>query len=107
AIAIPSFSTYRSRAFLCEGYELSTPIKSDILEYRDYRGFFPENNLELGYPGTIKGKYVENIRVNNGSIEIIFNKHSGDYSEEVITLNPVQNEGYPTGPIVWEEKRSF
>jgi len=107
AIAIPNFIAYRNKAFLCEGYELSGPVRKDIIEYYDHRGVFPSNNAELGFPEAIKGKYVESIKVDNGAIKITYNDNTPTYSGAVIVLRPVINDKYPTGPITWEREDSF
>ena len=107
AIAIPNFIKYRDKAFLCEGYELSGPVRKDIIEYYDHRGVFPSNNAELGFPEAIKGKSVESIKVDNGAIKITYNDNARSFSGAVITLRPVINDKYPTGPIIWEREDSF
>ncbi|MBT8359248.1 MAG: prepilin-type N-terminal cleavage/methylation domain-containing protein [Desulfobacterales bacterium] len=106
-IAIPNFIKYRDKAFLCEGLELSGPVRKDIIEYYDHRGVFPASNAELGFPEAIKGKHVESIKVNNGAIKITYNDSARTFSGEVITLRPVINDQYPTGPLTWEREDSY
>ena len=107
AIAIPNFIKYRDKAFLCEGLELSGPVRKDIIEYYDHRGIFPSNNAELGFPEAIKGKHVESIKVDNGAIKITYNDNARSFSGAVIMLRPVINDKYPTGPVAWEREDSF
>ncbi len=107
AIAIPNFIKYRDKAFLCEGLELSDPVRKDILEYYDHRGVFPSNNAELGFPEAIKGKHVESIKVDNGAIKITYNDNARSFSGEVIMLRPVIDAQYPTGPVTWEREDSY
>ena len=106
-IAIPNFIKYRDKVFLCEGLELSAPVRKDIIEYYDHRGIFPSNNAELGFPEAIKGKHVESIKVNNGAIKITYNDNARSFSGAVIMLRPVINDKYPTGPVTWEREDSF
>lgn len=107
AIAIPNFISYRDKAFLCEGYELSGPVRKDIVDFYDHRGEFPSNNAQLGFPEAIKGKSVESIRVDNGTIQIIYNENARSFSGTVITLRPVVNDQYPTGPLTWEIEEKY
>jgi len=106
AIAIPNFIKYRDKAFLCEGLELSGPVRKDIMEYYDHRGVFPSNNAELGFPEAIKGKHVESIKVDNGAIKITYD-NARSFSGAVIILRPVINDQYPTGPVIWEREDSY
>ncbi|MCI5158912.1 MAG: prepilin-type N-terminal cleavage/methylation domain-containing protein [Candidatus Electrothrix sp. AUS1_2] len=105
AVAIPNFIAYRDKAFLCEGYALSQPVRKEVMEYYDDRGVFPTDNAALGLPEAIRGKYVGSIKVGNGNIEIKYREDSRQ-SGVTITLRPVVGKDDPTGPVTWEEEKS-
>ena len=44
AVAIPNFIAYRDKAYLCEGYALSAPVREEVVEYYDHQGIFPVYN---------------------------------------------------------------
>ena len=105
AIAIPNFSAYRSRAYMCEACSLFENAKKNILEFYDYRGVFPKENNEAGLasPENIKGKYVESVTVINGAVNIKFydDISAGRYTGKIITIRPAVLEDNPTGSIIW------
>ena len=105
AVAIPNFIAYRDKAYLCEGYALSAPVREEVVEYYDHQGIFPADNAALGFPEAIRGKYVGSIKVKDGSIEIQYKEESRQ-SGVTITLHPVVSSNDPTGPVTWEEERS-
>jgi type IV pilus assembly protein PilA len=105
AVAIPNFIAYRDKAFLCEGYALSGPVRKEVVEYYDHRGVFPADNAALGLPDAIRGKYVGSIKVSNGNIEIKYREDSRQPGV-IITLRPLVSSDDPTGPVTWEEEKS-
>lgn len=106
SIAIPQFSAYRVRAYKSEGYALFDSAKKDIIEFYQYTGIFPKDNVEAGLPApeNIKGKYVKSLTVSNGAVDIRFYQ---DYipgngtGGEVITFQPAVLNDNPTGPVIW------
>lgn len=104
AIAMPNVVQYRDRACLVEGYQLADPIRRDICDFYEFRGKFPRDSVELGYTEKIKGKYVDSIEVKHGSIDITFGENANAYNGYTMTLKPVINEAYPTGPVLWEQQ---
>lgn len=106
AIAIPQFSLYRAKAFITEGKSLLNPIRRDVLDYLDHTGRFPKDNFQCGIakPEFIKGKYVDNISVNNGVITVLFNDTQKSIKDHYIKLCPQINDANTTGPVVWDYK---
>lgn len=107
AIAIPNFIAYRDKAYLVEGYELADPVRKDVVMYYDHRGTFPKDNASLGFPEAIKGKHVESIKVNHGTIEIKYSDKARTYKDAVIKLIPSKRKDDPFGPVVWKIERNF
>lgn len=105
SIAIPDYLAYRDRAYLAEGYELAGPLKKDIIDYYGHVGEFPENKAALGYSAPVKGKYVRDIRVKNGVMEIIYNRKAGRNKNGIVKLIPVINTACPTGPVRWKMEK--
>lgn len=102
AIAIPQFSVYRKRAMKSEGSLLSGPVRQNINDFYEHTGRLPKDNFECGIAQQqyIKGKYVESINVDNGTITVWF-----DYeviADEYMKIIPAINEKNPTGPLIWE-----
>ena len=106
AIAIPQFSAFRNRAYWCEGCVLFDSAKKNIIEFYEYRGIFPKDNVEAGLPAPdkIKGKYVESLTVTNGMVDVRFyqdSKAAKDMSGEAITFRPAVLKDNLTGPVIW------
>ncbi len=104
AIAIPSFSAYRERAYRSEAYELISDVKKNISEFYDYCGVFPKNNEEAGIAPAdlIKGKYVSCIEVVKGAIHVRFDSEKCSNMElEEMVIYPAILKDNPTGPVVW------
>jgi type IV pilus assembly protein PilA len=115
AIAIPQFSTYRTRAYECEAASLFEGAKKNIIEFYEYRGVFPRDNAEAGLPSpeNIKGKYVESLTVSNGTVDVKFyqdHRVRNEISGKIITFQPAVLTDNPTGPVLWlrgYENRKF
>lgn len=106
SIAIPSYSNYRHRAILVEGFSLAEPVKKDILDYYSHVGKMPEDNTACGQPAAdlIRGKYVSSLTVSDGSIDIHFNDtFSGPCSNATMTLTPKQYTDNPSGIFTWQQ----
>ena len=94
AITIPAYQNYNIRSQVSEGFILASGAKPLVTEYHANRGFFPESNLEIGYPGAV-GNYISHVEVNrSGTIVATF----GDGANEKIRgkkviLSPLNIDG--------------
>ena len=72
AIAIPAYQDYTIRAQVSEGLNLSGGAKAAVTEYFQDRGTLPSDNDEAGLAAAdqIKGKYVAQVTVSNGIIDV-------------------------------------
>jgi len=72
AIAIPAYQDYTIRAQVSEGLNLSGGAKAAVTEYFQDRGTMPTDNDEAGLAAgaDIKGKYVDNVTVSTGVIDV-------------------------------------
>jgi len=74
AIAIPAYQDYTIRAQVSEGLNLSGGAKAAVTEYYQDRGSLPADNAEAGLAAEtdIQGKYVSQVLVTNGVIEVTY-----------------------------------
>jgi type IV pilus assembly protein PilA len=105
AIAIPAYQDYTIRAQVTEGLNLASDLKAAIGEVYADRGVGTDiNSGDNGIPtaASKRGKYVDQINVNEGSIEITFGVDANAKLQEagtnVLTLQPGVNAN---GDIVW------
>jgi type IV pilus assembly protein PilA len=74
AIAIPAYQDYTIRAQVTEGLNLASAVKAAVAETYAATGAWPADNTGAGV-GTktdIKGKYVTEVAVNAGGIQITY-----------------------------------
>ena len=101
AIAIPAYQDYTIRAQVSEGLNLSGGAKAAVTEYFQDRGTMPATNAIAGLAaaGDIKGKYVDNVTVLLGVINI---QYGGDahavISTKTLTLTP---DTTAVGSVQW------
>ncbi|HGM0416043.1 TPA: pilin, partial [Neisseria gonorrhoeae] len=71
AVALPAYQDYTARAQVSEAILLAEGQKSAVTEYYLNNGKWPENNGDAGVassPTDIKGKYVKEVKVENGVV---------------------------------------
>ncbi|HFB3958140.1 TPA: pilin, partial [Neisseria gonorrhoeae] len=70
AVALPAYQDYTARAQVSEAILLAEGQKSAVTEYYLNHGIWPENNDKAGVasPSDIKGKYVKEVKVENGVV---------------------------------------
>jgi type IV pilus assembly protein PilA len=71
AIAIPAYQDYTIRAQITEGLNLATAPKAAVAEYYAQNDAWPADSAAVGVDA-ISGKYVESLKVENGSIVIVY-----------------------------------
>ena len=84
AIAIPAYQDYTIRAQVTEGLSLAAAAKASVAESYASTGTAPVNRTEAGMTGTAtdtSGKYVTQIQVQNGQIQITY----GNKANTVLT----------------------
>jgi type IV pilus assembly protein PilA len=76
AIAIPAYQDYTIRAQVTEGLNLADAVKTSVAEYYANNGTWPVGlvgpNPALGYTNDPSGKYVADITVLTGTIQITY-----------------------------------
>src|SRR5215831_12301535 len=76
AIAIPAYQDYTIRAQVTEGMNLAAAAKAAVSESFTNKGVAPANRTAAGMsanPGDTAGKYVSQVAVTNGVIQITYN----------------------------------
>ncbi|HFB0576415.1 TPA: pilin [Neisseria gonorrhoeae] len=70
AVALPAYQDYTARAQVSEAILLAEGQKSAVTEYYLNNGKWPEDNDKAGVasPSDIKGKYVKEVKVENGVV---------------------------------------
>ena len=78
AIAIPAYQDYTIRSQVTEGLNLAGAVKAAVAETYADRGAWPAGNLEAGIVDDTgaavapSGKYVTDIQISNGTINITY-----------------------------------
>ncbi|EPI1104926.1 pilin [Neisseria gonorrhoeae] len=75
AVALPAYQDYTARAQVSEAILLAEGQKSAVTEYYLNHGEWPENNGAAGVASSssIKGKYVKEVKVENGVVTATMN----------------------------------
>ncbi|ENW8178092.1 pilin, partial [Neisseria gonorrhoeae] len=70
AVALPAYQDYTARAQVSEAILLAEGQKSAVTEYYLNHGEWPKDNTSAGVASAsdIKGKYVKEVKVNNGVV---------------------------------------
>jgi type IV pilus assembly protein PilA len=74
AIAIPAYQDYVIRSQVAEAFSMAGAAKAAVAEYYANKGSWPANNSAAGVGSatTIQGKYVSQMTISNGGIDIKF-----------------------------------
>ncbi|HFA3041459.1 TPA: pilin, partial [Neisseria gonorrhoeae] len=83
AVALPAYQDYTARAQVSEAILLAEGQKSAVTEYYLNHGKWPEDNDKAGVASasTIKGKYVKEVKVENGVVTATMN--SSNVNKEI------------------------
>ena len=104
AIAIPAYQDYTIRAQVSEGLTLASDIKAGVAEYVAQTGSWPANLAEAGLGSAAasadkQGRYVSNIDVNNGTIQITYGRDANQkINGSRLDIQPYVNAN---GDVVW------
>lgn len=102
AIAIPAYQDYSIRAQVAEGVSMGSGAKVPVVDQFLQSGRPPVNRAQAGMTANAtdtRGKYVQSVDVNNGSLIITFgfDAHAA-ISNQTVTLVPYET---PELSIVW------
>ena len=102
AVAIPAYTDYVQRSRISEGLSLALPIRVAVSQFYAQHGRLPQDNAETGIVAAeqLKGQYVSQIAVQQGTITIQFN-HPQNLDGTTLHLEPQIQYAYPLGSIFW------
>ena len=104
AIAIPAYQDYLIRSQASEGLTMASAAKAAVSEFYANNGDWPTNNSAagLGSSGSIDGKYVSSISVNDGGITITYGNEANTKlrtaNKNQVGLTPGASSN---GDVVW------
>ncbi|HFA5771543.1 TPA: pilin, partial [Neisseria gonorrhoeae] len=83
AVALPAYQDYTARAQVSEAILLAEGQKSAVTEYYLNHGEWPKDNDKAGVASSssIKGKYVKEVKVENGVVTATMN--SSNVNKEI------------------------
>ena len=103
AIAIPAYQDYTIRSQVAEGLTLAAAAKTAVAESFSNRGEAPADREEAGMTATetdTSGKYVSEILITNGTIEITYgNEVNQVVSGETLALTPWESADLS---VIWQ-----
>ncbi|HFC3473705.1 TPA: pilin, partial [Neisseria gonorrhoeae] len=78
AVALPAYQDYTARAQVSEAILLAEGQKSAVTEYYLNNGEWPKDNTSAGVASAseIKGKYVKEVKVENGVVTATMNSNN-------------------------------
>jgi type IV pilus assembly protein PilA len=103
-LAIPNKSGVVVRTQVNESIKLIEDYKTMVNLIYKTTGSFPATNSDAGVPepDKIKGNYVSQVDLVNGSFNIVFGaKIRSELEGKVISIRPIYVEGSPTSPVSW------
>jgi type IV pilus assembly protein PilA len=102
AIAIPAYQDYTVRAQVTEGLNLASDLKAAVGEAFANDGEWPVDNAAIGITEVKSGKYVTDVSITTGTIEITYgNQANADAlaaGQNILALRPTVS---PNGDIIW------
>jgi len=100
ALAAPAYQNYTIRGQVSEGFSLADGWKAAILEYYASNGTWPS---QTDLNGTIPsvGKYVTNVTVNSGVIQVTYGgpQANPNINTQVLTIVPYTNDN---DDVLWQ-----
>jgi type IV pilus assembly protein PilA len=103
AIAIPAYQDYTVRSQITEGMNLASDLKAGVAEYYAQVGTWPDLvNLGISAATNKAGKYVTQINVTGGQIDISYGNQANSTAlaagQNVLSLRPAPNVN---GDVTW------
>jgi type IV pilus assembly protein PilA len=104
AIAIPAYQDYTIRSQVTEGLSLAGAAKAAVAESYSQTGQAPVNRTLAGMSNVetdTTGKYVTEVRVTNGTIQVTYggNEVNSKIKTKTLSLTPYQT---PDASVTWQ-----
>ncbi len=110
AVALPAYQDYTARSQMAEAMTLGGGLRTVVSEYWTNEGTYPVDNDDAGASGTISGKYVSVVEIEDGLITVTM-KSTGvakGIQGEEMELSPVTSAGsikWKCRPVTGLEKK--
>ncbi len=105
AIAIPAYQDYTIRAQVTEGLNLAGAVKASVSEYFSSNGSWPIGLVgatpALGYLVDPSGKYVSDVTVLTGTIQITYGAAQANAALQAAPILDLRPRNSPNGDVVW------
>jgi type IV pilus assembly protein PilA len=103
AIAIPAYQDYTVRSQVTEGLNLAADLKAAVAEQFAQTGIWPANNAAVGITAVKSGKYVSQVQIVTGTIQITFSSTAPriantNLNNAILGLRPTVS---PNGDVIW------
>ncbi len=104
AIAIPAYQDYTIRAQVTEGLNLAGDLKAAVGETFASTGAWPADNAEVGITATKSGKYVGDVSIDTGTINITYagtasgGQANANIDGKKLSIRPTVS---PNGDVIW------
>lgn len=100
AIAIPAYQDYTIRAQVTEGLNLASAVKAAVAESYADRGVWPADLTAVGVANAPTGKYVSDISIANGTINITYgiDANAANLAGEILSMKPMVSTN---GDVIW------
>jgi type IV pilus assembly protein PilA len=99
AIAIPAYQDYTVRSQVTEGLNLASDLKAAVAETFAQSGQWPVNNNAVGIDATKSGKYVSDVQISTGTIQITYGQQANRaINGQRLDLRPTVS---PNGDVIW------
>jgi len=103
AIAIPAYQDYTVRSQVTEGLNLAGAVKAAVAETYAQTGTWPVLSANAGITQNIEGKYVSQVQIATGTINITYSNLNGKQANAAINARVLSLKPYvsPNQDIVW------
>lgn len=108
AIAIPAYQDYTVRSQVTEGLNLASDLKAAVAETFAQTGAWPADNEAVGVTDKKAGKYVGDVSIQDGTIDITFGpsgtgtdpgmQANSNISNKHLALRPTTSAN---GDVIW------
>jgi len=99
AIAIPAYQDYTIRAQVTEGLNLASDLKAAVAETYAQDGVWPADNNAVGVDAVKSGKYVTDVSIANGTINITYGfQANSNIAGQFLSLRPTVS---PNDDVIW------
>jgi type IV pilus assembly protein PilA len=103
AIAIPAYQDYTIRSQVTEGLNLAADMKAAVAEQFAQTGAWPANNAAVGITAVKSGKYVSQVNIVTGTIQITYSNTApfianANLNGLILGLKPMVSAN---GDVIW------